>query len=126
MEVTNLNTCPRNERGGQVSYLLLGGGEGGSHNLAITWVEGEPGSEQPDHRHDDKEQVYVIVSGTGLMRVAQEERQVERGDLVVIPPGSGHSIRNVGSTPLVFVSATSPPFELPPPDSPFFYSHPEG
>ena len=63
----------------------------------------------------------MIVRGRGVMRVGDEEREVEAGTLVLVPPRTGHSIRNTGEEPLVFVSATAPPFELPPSGSVFEY-----
>lgn len=111
----------RNERAGQVSYLLLAPGQFGSTRMAITMVHGDPGSEQPMHSHPEAEQVYVIVAGTGLMRVNDQEQEVGPGTLVFIPPGAKHSIRNTGSVSLVYVSATSPPFDMPAPESVFAY-----
>ena len=51
MHVQTLEQSPQNHRGGQVSHLLLAPGQFGTENLAVTWVEGEPGSEQPLHSH---------------------------------------------------------------------------
>jgi mannose-6-phosphate isomerase-like protein (cupin superfamily) len=109
--VRQLPDTPRHHRGGQISYLLLTEGQADSHNLAITWVEGEPCSEQERHAHADLEQVYVIIAGRGLMHVGDEEEEVEPGALVFVPKGAPHSIRNVGNQKLVYVSATSPPFD---------------
>lgn len=111
MHTRHLSESPRHLRGGQISYLLLTEGEAASRNLSITWVEGEPGSEQLPHAHPDSEQVYVIVSGRGLMHVAGEEQEVGPGTLVFIPKNAQHRIRNVGSEKLSYVSATSPPFD---------------
>jgi mannose-6-phosphate isomerase-like protein (cupin superfamily) len=124
MYLQTLEDSPRNHRGGQVSYLLLTEGQFGSTNLSITWVEGDPGSEQPLHDHPKSEQVYVVVRGRGLMKVGEEEQEVRAGTLVLIPPGTSHAIRNTGSEPLVFVSATAPPFDLPPEGSAFAYEPP--
>jgi mannose-6-phosphate isomerase-like protein (cupin superfamily) len=108
---SRVGDCPRNERGGgQVSHLLLAEGQFGSHNLAVTWVEGEPGSQQPVHAHADSEQAYVILRGSGRMILGDDEREVGPGTLVFIPPGTPHAIRNETDEPLVYVSATSPPF----------------
>ena len=98
-------------RGGQVSYLLLTVGQFGSQNLSITWVEGEPGSEQDGHSHSNEEQVYVVIQGRGLMRVGADAQEVGPGTLVFIPKGLAHSIRNVGTEKLIYVSATAPPFD---------------
>src|SRR6266545_6364679 len=111
MHTQLLNTAPTNERGGQISHLLLGPGQFGSRSLAITWVEGGPGSMQAVHGHPDSEQVYVIVRGRGVMQVGDEMEEVSEGTLVFCPPGAGHAIRNTGDSPLVFVSAMSPPFD---------------
>lgn len=109
MHVRRIDEAPTHERGGgQVSHLLLAAGEFGSRNLAVTWVECAPGSQQDLHAHPDSEQAYVIVAGRGTMIVAGEEREVERGAMIFIPPRT-HAIR-AGSGPLVYVSATSPPF----------------
>ena len=124
MNSQTLDQSPRNHRGGQVSYLLLGPGQYGSQNLAITWVEGAPGSEQPSHRHAENEQVYIIAKGRGLMSVGDDKQEVSQGAAILVPPNTDHSIRNTGDEPLVFVSATSPPFEMPPADSPFAYELP--
>jgi mannose-6-phosphate isomerase-like protein (cupin superfamily) len=112
MHTQTLEESPRNHRGGQVSYLLLTNGQFGSKNLSITWVEGEPGSEQAVHAHAANEQVYVVVSGRGVMKAGDEEQDVHAGTAIFIPPGTGHAIRNTGDEPLIYVSATSPPFDL--------------
>jgi mannose-6-phosphate isomerase-like protein (cupin superfamily) len=111
MHIQTLEASPRHHRGGQVSHLLLTQGQFESRNLAVTWVEGGPGSQQTLHSHSAQEQVFVIVRGRGVMIVDGEEREVGPGTLVFIPPGAVHAIRNSGAETLVFVSATAPPFD---------------
>ena len=110
MYTRHLEESPRQHRGGQISYLLLTAGDAGSQNLSVTWVEGEPESEQYRHSHD-ADQVYVIVTGTGVMHVDGEEQEVGAGTLVFVPRNALHSIRNHSSEKLVFVTAASPPFD---------------
>ena len=55
------------------------------------------------------------------MRVADEQAPVEAGDLVFIPPKTGHAMRNVGDGPLIYLSATSPPFDRDALERPFRY-----
>jgi mannose-6-phosphate isomerase-like protein (cupin superfamily) len=125
MLIQRLAASPENRRGnGQVSSLLLAPGQFGSRNLAITWVEAAPGSQQSLHSHPEREQVYVIVRGSGRMIVSGEEHEVQGGDLVFIPPGAEHAIHNHTQDQLVYVSATSPPFE--PPTGEFAYGPPAG
>jgi mannose-6-phosphate isomerase-like protein (cupin superfamily) len=100
----------REQRGGQTSYLLLGKGDFGSKDLAITWVECGPNSQQPLHSHPGAEQAYVIVRGRGEMIVGDEREEVGPGTMILIPPGRDHAIRNPSDQRLVYVSAASPPF----------------
>jgi mannose-6-phosphate isomerase-like protein (cupin superfamily) len=110
MHVRRRDDAPRNERGGQVSYLLFAT-QFGSSELAVTWVRGEPGSQQGLHAHEKSEQVYIIVRGRGLMIVDDGEREVEAGTAVLIPARAEHAIRNIGTEPLEYVSVTTPPFD---------------
>ncbi len=75
--------------------------------LAAAWVEVAPGSHQRVHGHVP-EQVYVIVQGSGKMRVGEEERRVEEGDLVHVPSNVLHGIENTSEGALVYVSAATP------------------
>jgi mannose-6-phosphate isomerase-like protein (cupin superfamily) len=112
MDVRMLADSPRNERGGGlVSRLLLTAGQFGSRQLSVTWVECQAGSQQALHAQPAHEQVYVIVEGRGQMLFGTEGREVGRGTLVFVPPTTPHAIRTIGGQRLVYVSATSPPFE---------------
>ena len=111
MHTSHIRTAPINERGGQSSYLLLRKGQFGSANLAITWVECPPGSEQAAHEHESQEQVYVIIRGAGAMRVGDETHAVTEGTMVFVPPRPPHAIRNDTDATMVYVSATAPPFD---------------
>lgn len=123
MFIQELDDSPENRRGnGQVSRLLLAPRQFGSRHLAVTWVDAAPGSQQSPHVHTDSEQIYVIVSGRGRMIVAGEEQEVHAGALVFIPAGAEHAIYNPGPEALVYVTAASPPFEMPTDE--FAYSPP--
>jgi mannose-6-phosphate isomerase-like protein (cupin superfamily) len=110
VDVRTLEDGPQNARGGQISHLLFAP-EFGSRNITMTWVRGGPGSQQEVHAHRDSEQIYVIVRGRGTMIVEDEERQVQAGCAVLIPPNTRHAIRNTGAEPLEYVSATAPPLD---------------
>lgn len=109
MHLRRRDDAPRNERGGQLSRLLFAP-QLGSTRLAVTWVRGEAGSQQDLHAHDDSEQIYIVIRGRGLMIVDEDECVVDAGSAVLIPTGAKHAIRNIGSEPLEYISATAPPF----------------
>ncbi len=53
-----------------------------------------PGTVIGDHLHVGDEELYFIVSGTGIMVVDGEERVVGPGSAILTPSGSSHGIRN--------------------------------
>ena len=99
--------APWRERDGLVSRILLQEGDAPGVGLTATWVEVAPGSRQRLHDHV-AEQAYVILRGRGKMRVGEEERRVEKGDLVYVPPGALHGIENASEGAPVCVSAATP------------------
>jgi len=84
-------------------------GELGSRNLSVTWLSVPAGAEQSLHSHEESEQAYVIVRGSGTMSVAGDTQPVSEGDLVLVPPATDHSVGNDGSVELAFISIQSPP-----------------
>lgn len=46
------------------------------------------------HAHDNHEQIYFILKGSGIMTVGNENEKVKAGDAVYIPPNTQHSFRN--------------------------------
>src|SRR5438132_11322910 len=101
MHIQSIDGAPANERGGQKSYLLLTEGQFGSKNLAITWVEGAPGSMQAVHGHPDNDQIYVIVRVRGVMQVAHEKQEVCAGTLAYSARGAAHALTKTRNEPCV-------------------------
>ncbi len=110
MFTSSVDTAPARQRGELVSYLMLQKGEAETA-MTVTWVDIEPGGSQRLHSHGPQ-QVYVIVAGRGRMQVGDEEREVGRGELVLIPSGAKHGIVNIGAERLTYVSAATPAFDL--------------
>lgn len=90
------------------SHILMDAGELGSRHLTVTWVEVPAGVSQELHSHEEAEQVYVVVQGTGMLSAAGDTEQLEPGDLALIPPASDHSIANEGVETLAILSVQSP------------------
>lgn len=66
---------------------------------------GEIGAET----HPDTDQILTIVSGVGVSTVSGQTRQLEPGDLVVVPAGLHHNFTNTGVNPLVLYTVYGPP-----------------
>jgi glyoxylate utilization-related uncharacterized protein len=64
--------------------------EGGFLELVSEW-EIAGGGAVDAHSHPTHE-FYYIIAGHGIMKIADEEREVHAGDLVYTPPDTTHSI----------------------------------
>ncbi len=55
----------------------------------------EPGEAPPLHQHDDTEQIFYIMEGSGTLTIGDPAQQfdVKPGDVVRIPPHTLHSIK---------------------------------
>lgn len=104
------DTAPKRLRERLTSICLLSRGDVPDDQLAVTWVDVEPGGRQIPHHHPEV-QVYVIVRGMGTMRVGDAEREVTMGELIHVPSGTLHGITNSGDTVLSYVSAATPAFD---------------
>lgn len=107
MIVHNKERCPRRERSGLISRILLQQGDLLDLRLMTTWVDVAPGSRQRLHNHPS-EQVYVITAGRGTMAVGDERQEVAGGDLVYVPPNIIHGIENSSKEVLTYISAATP------------------
>ena len=64
----------------------------------------EPGGQTMKHSHDPDE-TFIIFQGKGTMFVDDESNPIAKGDVVVMPSGSEHTIKNDSETePLMFLS----------------------
>jgi mannose-6-phosphate isomerase-like protein (cupin superfamily) len=68
-----------------------------------------PGGEIGEEVHDDIDQILTFVSGTGEAQVSGQKRNVQQGDLVVVPAGKKHNFLNTGPNPLVLYTVYGPP-----------------
>ena len=63
------------------------------------------------HRHHRTEELYHIVSGSGLMTLGDESFAVAPGDTLLIPPGTPHCIGATGAAPLRVLCCCSPAYD---------------
>ena len=55
------------------------------------------------HKHKQNEEVYVFLSGRGVMTLDGEDFPVASGSVVRVAPSVVRTHRNTGDTPLVFL-----------------------
>jgi mannose-6-phosphate isomerase-like protein (cupin superfamily) len=88
--------------------ILMDAGELGSRHLSVNWIEVPAGASEELRSHEEAEQVYVVVGGTGKMSATGDTQDLGQGDLVLIPPATDHSVNNDNSETLILVSVQSP------------------
>lgn len=58
----------------------------------------EPGGAQPDNTHPDSVEIFVVLSGEAEAHSDEHTVALGRGDVLVLPAGSVHTIRNTSAT----------------------------
>jgi mannose-1-phosphate guanylyltransferase len=58
--------------------------------------------------HNNREEVWTVVDGKGIVVLDGETRNVSRGDVVVIPQGQKHAIKALTDLQIVEVQMGSP------------------
>lgn len=63
------------------------------------------------HTHEDSEETFYVISGSGQIKVEDTIFDVTVGDTVFVEPGEVHQILNLeGTETLKLVSVVTPPF----------------
>ena len=108
MLVRRLSDAAVTEVHGLRPHILMDAGELGSRHVSVNWLEVPAGVSEELRSHEESEQVYVVVSGSGTMTATGDTQLLGVGDLVLIPPATDHAVANDGEPPLVLVSVQSP------------------
>ncbi len=80
-------------------------------DLSIARARVEPGVTTRWHRLRNTGERYLILSGRGSVEIGElPAREVNPGDIVIIPPLCRQRISNIGSEDLVFLAICTPRF----------------
>jgi mannose-6-phosphate isomerase-like protein (cupin superfamily) len=82
----------------------------GSKNIWLGTVIVEPGNTSNLHAHENNEEVFYCVSGSGKIKVEDEEAMFEPNMAIYVEKGFFHQLINSGDEPLKVIAITSPPF----------------
>ncbi|WP_151702255.1 cupin domain-containing protein [Nitrincola alkalilacustris] len=98
---------------GVVSRQLLSPHNSRSSRVTITHVTVEPGGSQPRHAHPASEQIWIALSGEGMLLLDQDETLPFRaGQVVRFEEGDVHGLQVTGAMPFIYMSVTSPPLDF--------------
>lgn len=90
-------------------YQRLIDGTEQSYGLKAGRVFLEPGQACGVHSTHDREELLVILSGTGLLKIGEgEDHRIAPGKIAYVPPQTEHDVQNDGESPLVYVFCVVP------------------
>ena len=78
----------------------------GGEQLLLCRVRYEPGKQVPWHKHDDTEQVMIILEGEVDMTIEEEAKTLQAGDVVVVNRGLHHKLFSEGG--VTFIEGLAP------------------
>lgn len=112
MQIVTLSDCPDYVAPDlAVAKEFMSPRVSGLNNLSIAEITIPPGVTVKKHYHLKSEEVYHIVSGSGIMHLDEEEALISPGQAVSIKVGQWHSIRNQSADPLVMIVTCAPAWD---------------
>lgn len=87
-------------RGVKVRWLITE--ETGARNFAMRLFEVEPGGYSPLHSHPWEHEIFIL-EGEGIAIGEDGARPLKEGDVIFIPPGERHQLKNTGEEKLMFL-----------------------
>jgi mannose-6-phosphate isomerase-like protein (cupin superfamily) len=112
VEIKNIGeVCPFITKDGSEIRELLAHRNSAIRNQSLAEARLQPGGATQEHYHRITEEIYFITSGSGRIRIENEERAVVAGDAIAIPPGLKHKLWNTGAEPLRLLCCCAPAYE---------------
>lgn len=82
--------------------------DAGARHVTFNYIRYEPGAEFPQHVHEQSEDVFFVLEGSGWFREGEKRTPIGPGDVVFIPAGEVHGTV-AGPQGMVVVSCQGPP-----------------
>lgn len=79
-------------------------------SLSCTFLIVIPDEVKAHYHANHTENIYVI-EGEAIMKLGKNEFEINKGDLIIVPSGTVHSVINQGNKPLKVISIQSPFFD---------------
>jgi quercetin dioxygenase-like cupin family protein len=98
---------------GRTKVLLGPGSEAQAPLFMMKITEYMPGHAHDWHDHPDQAEVIFVLSGRGVTKLSDGEREIVPGDLVYVPVGVPHATYNPHVEPLRAIIIKSPPDKEP-------------
>ncbi len=77
-----------------------------TEHLSVSLVKVPKGSATPKHVHEDNEQIYIILKGSGVMQINDQEEKVSGGMVTYTPKRSTQGIKNTEEDDLIYIAVS--------------------
>ena len=106
MKVTHYREIPRDPVGEEgasgITVRRVISEKDGADNFSMRVFEVEPGGYSPYHDHPWEHEVFIL-EGSGSLVQGGEEVPFSKGDVIFIPPGEEHQMKNSSEETLEFI-----------------------
>lgn len=110
MEMIRAAECTVLRKSGITSRQLLFPENSNSERLTITRVTVAPGAKNAPHRHEESEQIWVALKGSGhLILEGGATMPFVEGDIARFEDGDLHGFENTSDLEFEYMAITSPP-----------------
>ena len=90
--------------------IMMDGDTGGTKYLTENITRIKPGlTLSPPHSHKDIEEITYVIEGTGEVWIDGKTCEIKKGDSLLWPVNSRHTVRNTGQDTLVLLCLFSTP-----------------
>ena len=69
----------------------------------IKRIEVIPKSRLSYQYHKKRSETWVIIQGEGIVTIEGKDKNISKGDTIIIPVTSKHRIENIGNDKLIFI-----------------------
>lgn len=90
------------ENASRIAIRWLISEKDGAPNFSMRVIEVEPGGYSPYHGHPWEHEVFIL-EGRGILVQEETETPFSKGDVIFIPPGEQHQLKNASEEKLEFI-----------------------
>lgn len=70
----------------------------------VNWATLLPGKSFSEHQHEDMDEIFIMLHGKVEITIGNEREILEKGDTVVVPEASVHSMKNLTDKEVLFIA----------------------
>lgn len=78
-------------------------------HASVNVIQVPPGGEVGRHHHAQQFETVWVIKGTAILTLDQTEVSLRDGQIIAIPIGLEHALRNEGPTPVELLTFFTPP-----------------